>query len=775
MTIHPRHHPRDSFKATRSSHVAIAIGINHYARLQPLTYAQYDAQAMWAFWVKEVELPGERCLLMTDTSSVVQGQSTYPTKAAIQDWLSRLSQQAAPGDTVWFFFSGYGVCHQGQDYLMPIDGNPADIPGTGIALNIVVKHLQTVPGVRVIMLLDMNRSQAMQVGATVGSQALDLAQQSGICLVLSCQPDEFSHESNGHGLFTLTLLEGLRHPQCTTFQALERYLTVNLPKLGNHYLLPSQHPVVVIPRGLLPQQLLPTGLPMIPPEILLSSPEPPLELQDQLVGGVVAGSPPETVLNGTVSQGMYGAMNGLLDHGGVAGATMNGLVAQPRSFSNISPEPKSVDVSDVPDLPWSPDSLGLATPPVYAVRSNGTLEDGHQGSPSPTTFQHGLVLSSPPPAPEATVMNAANKPAEPTSQSTNVPEETDGKFWASLLMWGGVALVVLLVGVFWRNASGLSAAGGAKPGTPASPSPRQAISPGDGATSDLQRPADPALVMSFDALQNNQPDRAIALLDKLPVTEQQSQEYKRLRQQAEAKLSQMVLTEARVMVTPNQASHLRQAIDHLQTIQPDEPLYEQAQQDINRWSLVILDIAEGRVQKGDYAQGIAAAKLVPESTPDTYAQAQRMIARWQVQLQQQRISQAILQQAMARAKGNQASAYNSAIRIARQIRPRDPLFAEAEAKIAAWSRQILLIARSRAEEGKLRQAMAALQMVPADVAVTAEATRDIETLSQRLLTLAQQQAGLGNYRQAISYVSLIPPVASSYQEAQAAITKWQGM
>ncbi|NER05807.1 MAG: hypothetical protein F6K17_26050 [Okeania sp. SIO3C4] len=35
---------------------------------------------------------------------------------------------------LWYFFSRYGVVHQNQDYIMPIDGNPKDPETTGISI-----------------------------------------------------------------------------------------------------------------------------------------------------------------------------------------------------------------------------------------------------------------------------------------------------------------------------------------------------------------------------------------------------------------------------------------------------------------------------------------------------------------------------------------------------------------------------------------------------------------------------------------------------------------
>ncbi|MCS6812692.1 MAG: caspase family protein [Cyanobacteria bacterium] len=760
-----------------NSHWAVVIGINRYARFQPLIYAQNDAQAVWTFLVKEADLSVANCVLMTDTSSAIQEQSTYPTRQAIQQWVSKISQQAVPGDTIWCFFSGYGVCHQGQDYLMPIDGSPADIPGTGIAIQSLFQSLQAIAGVRVIVLLDINRSQAMQVGATVGSQAMILAQQHGVCLVLSCQPDEFSHESHGHGLFTTTLLEGLRHPQCTTLDALRRYLTVNLPKLGTYYSLPSQHPVVVMSPELATEAIITTAIrrPLSAQTTLAingyrngtstSSTLPKSELYQTTLelGSEVRGAAYSSTAYGSNGQGSNGYR---LEHSHSNGSHSNGSSGEEVLLASSMAMPERSSSSAQPEVQWSQPSSTL--PPTPMPSANGRVQMGVQASQSEGSdppIGYSLPINSP----EEPAMTTPS-PLSHTPDSGSVAEEdaTDGKFWPRLLIWGGIALVVLLAGVILRNAAGLSSKQPLKPSSVPTASPTAQPD-----ASNLQPPADPALLLSFNALKNNQPEQALQLLDNLPPDRQRSQEYKTLRNLTQQRLSRVRLSEAQEMVTGNQAIYLRRAIDHLQTIPPSDPSYPEAQRTIDRWSFTILDIAEGRARKGDYGRAIAAAKLVPESSPVAYRQAQQRLAEWPQQAQQLRTSQEILSQATARAKGSQASAYNQAIRIARQIRPGDPLYQQAEERIALWSQRILKIGRSRAEEGKLRQAMAAFRLVPSATVAYADAQQEIELLSKRILDMARNSAASGNYRQAIALAGLVPPSTSSYAEAQANLQVWK--
>jgi len=153
-------------------HWAISIGINQYEFLQPLSYAQHDAQAIQRFLIEAGGVPAEQCLLLTETSPPQWGKSTYPDRETIQSWLDLLIQRyVQPGDVLWCFFSGYGVCQQGQDYLMPIEGNSTAIAATAIPLEAIFRSLRQVAEATVLVLLDINRNESSS-HETVGRSVL---------------------------------------------------------------------------------------------------------------------------------------------------------------------------------------------------------------------------------------------------------------------------------------------------------------------------------------------------------------------------------------------------------------------------------------------------------------------------------------------------------------------------------------------------------------------------------------------------------------------------
>src|SRR6478672_8994800 len=575
-----------------ANHACIAIGINRYQFFQPLSYAEADAQALRQFLVEEAGLPPNRCLLLTDTSPPVGDRLTYPRHEQLLEGIESWCQQTLqPGDWLWFFFSGYGVSVNDEDYLMPIDGNPADIAATGIPMRSLYKQLQAQGAERVLVLLDMNRSQGMQSGVKVGQETVELARNLGIATVLSCQPDQFSHEaaSLGHGLFTATLLEALHYDPDMTLEGLELYLRDRLPELSEHHWQPVQNSVTVIPSPEASHQMI---LPLVE-----------MNWGDEISesNGSATTSLPDTQLQGNIA------------------------TAAPVS---VVPAPAAT------------------------------------GAPVPN---------------QAALVHA------PTEESS--PEEEETPWWIQLLLWGGGTILVLgmIVGVCLKvvNQQQKYATSAIKP-SPATTDPKASSSPTQTANpSPTLLPAQP-----FTTTPTATTDSTARL-----------------------KANQASLDKAKRLIQSSQASRFNDAIEEAQNIKPGDPLYEQAQQNINRWSRVILDLAEGRAKQGDFSAAIAAAELVPVEQPAA-ADAQKAIARWKEQASQQRANQIILKAAKGLIRPGQASSYNQAITAANKILPDQPGYAEARQLITQWSRAIYLIAQSRASRGEFKAAITTASLVP---------------------------------------------------------------
>jgi uncharacterized caspase-like protein len=197
---------------------AVVIGISDYAddRITDLKYAHRDAEA-FAAWLQSPaggSLPNDQMTLLTN------GQATLGKMVAAFDWLIAKSK---PGDRALIYFSGHGdvekLTRYNRGYLLGHDA-----PGTaymaGGALNL--RDLQDIistlsdAGVQVVMISDACRAGKLAGSETGGTQqtAAELARlYANEVKILSCQPDEYSLESEqwggGRGCFSFHLTDGL--------------------------------------------------------------------------------------------------------------------------------------------------------------------------------------------------------------------------------------------------------------------------------------------------------------------------------------------------------------------------------------------------------------------------------------------------------------------------------------------------------------------------------------------------------------------------------------
>jgi Caspase domain len=228
-------------------YASISIGIDRYQLFQPLNFASADARAMEQFFEQSSGNP-EHCLLMTDNSTPINGNSTLPHQQNIQRWLEHFCWETLqPGDPVCFFFSGYGLSSGGKEYLMPIDGDPQHPEQTGIALSYLYR-LFSAPGLEAMFFIDANRGVN---GRGFGEGAANLAKEFQIPTFLSCQQQEFSHEAMGlqHGIFTAVCLEAMRSQPNLSLDKLQEYLASRVPEISEHHWRPVQNPWAILPNN----------------------------------------------------------------------------------------------------------------------------------------------------------------------------------------------------------------------------------------------------------------------------------------------------------------------------------------------------------------------------------------------------------------------------------------------------------------------------------------------------------------------------------------------
>ncbi|NJP09727.1 MAG: hypothetical protein HC866_09755 [Leptolyngbyaceae cyanobacterium RU_5_1] len=622
---------------------AILVGIDDYQSFQSLSYAQRDAQALQQFLIREFEFPPEQCLLLTNTSLPVWDHPTQPTQETFQCWIERLIQNdLQPGDSLWFFFSGQGVSRHGQDYLVPIDGDPWAVETTCISVAELLKRFKsTLPAVNLLMLLDMSRSQGMlsYESAGVGIQTAQLASRLDVPTLLSCQPGQFSREVSGlgHGLFTVALLEGLRYQPDITLENLAQYLSDRLPELSEYYWQPSQRPVLICSPEKRHQPLLSdasSAQPQHPfsPNGLESSSwtgqtNPSLTRSPgaSLSTGTEAVVSPASVTNPVPGQGNF-YREELLQNGQYAGIAADGTERSPA----INPflQESSGNSSD-----YSPSRSFTA--PTNSSPATGSVHSSYPSvQPDPAaTPDH----PSPSQVPPSAVSGETTEPQEPQTPDTNL--------WRPVLLWGGLLSLGLIGCVLWRNWSSLWPTP-----QPATQKPASTVSSPTRIPSAPTQPVNPPTVVAPSSPVSPAPTStssesapvsagASGVVNTTPV-EQASSELGKIDQPEskaldfnpdipqDAVTGQSTLNRARTLTRSDQATPYRDAIRAAKTIQPNDPDYPEAQREIAVWSQTIFNIAQQRANQGQWDIAVMAADMVPVDNPDLRSQAQAAIAEW---------------------------------------------------------------------------------------------------------------------------------------------------
>jgi formylglycine-generating enzyme required for sulfatase activity/uncharacterized caspase-like protein len=223
---------------------AIAIGINNYDNLQPLKFAQRDAEVM-ASWFRE-EAQFDQIFLFTENSPPIPANPpiiTQPTNARFRRFLNFQFDTPLlnPEDNLWFFFAGHGKRYNDQDYLMFPDSDPTDST-TAISVDFITQRLRRCGADNVVLLLDACRDEGSRGGLGIGQE-----EHQGVITFYSCNAKQQSFEIDElqHGAFTHSLLEGLRlqgEANCATVERLNQYLNRRVPQINTNYRKPIQNP-----------------------------------------------------------------------------------------------------------------------------------------------------------------------------------------------------------------------------------------------------------------------------------------------------------------------------------------------------------------------------------------------------------------------------------------------------------------------------------------------------------------------------------------------------
>ncbi|MFM6201390.1 MAG: caspase domain-containing protein [Dolichospermum sp.] len=522
-----------------------------------------------------------------------------PSKENIQSLVQELANNWQPEDYLWLFFSGYGVNHKGKDYLMPVGGDPEQIVETGIEVRSLIQSLE-ITGIKVLLIFDINRAFGTQADAPVGQEIMKVAAELQMGAIISCQPEEFSHESTelGHGFFTAALLEALGSGKGYDLSDLGSYLSYLTPKLCQYHWRPVQNPITVIPAdkpAILPILTLDANSEsVIFPEasFAVTRTIPPLEKSPSVA----------TTLNKTptaVSESIAP-----ISHG-------EGRFIPPMTTAKDQGSSRSAITLWQEFIIWGGSNIVIvALIATFLLRHHDHFRFENL---SKTVFKNTTTTTKFPDL----LPNTKNR------SIAQINLNTDSKKRSQAIL--ELEKMFLLRHQPRDLVTAIAQARRVKPNTSLYVKAQENIEVW------CQMILELAQVQAAQRKYKNAIATAQLITKKEPLYWQAETMIKKWQIEAKQYVSNKTLLDAATaLIIPEQASSYNRAIVVAKKIPREQPGFETAQKSINQWSEKILDLAKIRAKQGDFQGAISTAILVPTGAI-AYEDAQDAIQKWQLQ------------------------------------------------------------------------------------------------------------------------------------------------
>jgi uncharacterized caspase-like protein len=201
---------------------AVLIGVQKHANpLFNLHFPTNDVLALRKVLVERAALPAERILQLADLDEIgKENKARLPTLANLRRELPAFLAKVGKNDRVLVFFSGHGIAHKGQTYLVPRDFDAKAPADSGLPITELRSALKDCKAPVKFLLLDCCHAGNDRAPGDASLDAEKVARSLGVkevpgCVVLaSCRADEKSYEWPGRkqGVFTYWLCRALEAP-----------------------------------------------------------------------------------------------------------------------------------------------------------------------------------------------------------------------------------------------------------------------------------------------------------------------------------------------------------------------------------------------------------------------------------------------------------------------------------------------------------------------------------------------------------------------------------
>ena len=193
---------------------AVVIGIERYRRDLPnVNFASHDAKVVREYLTKRLGFSEQNVVSLINDHAAKSDMEKY-----LEYWLP---EHVDNDSTVLIYFSGHGAPNlkTNEGYILPYDGDPTYLDGTGYSLKRLYETLEKSPAKEVVVMLDSCFSGTG--GRSVISKGLRpvvisvenplLAGGKTVVLTASSGVQSSStYNSKSHGLLTYFLLKGLQ-------------------------------------------------------------------------------------------------------------------------------------------------------------------------------------------------------------------------------------------------------------------------------------------------------------------------------------------------------------------------------------------------------------------------------------------------------------------------------------------------------------------------------------------------------------------------------------
>ncbi len=234
-----------------TSMYVLSVGINRYKNpALDLNYAEPDAKAVAEFFragrsglFKKVEIKDIYNELATKEEILLKMQELKNTK---------------PQDVVLIYLAGHGENVNENWYFIPHElvypEREDDVIAKAISSEELTSAIKNIAAQKILVLIDACKSGAVLLafrGFEDRKALSQLSRATGVHVVAASAKDQFAAEVKdlGHGVFTYTLLEGLKGKAAgagenVTVRKLMSYIEEQLPELTKKYRQEAQYPVV---------------------------------------------------------------------------------------------------------------------------------------------------------------------------------------------------------------------------------------------------------------------------------------------------------------------------------------------------------------------------------------------------------------------------------------------------------------------------------------------------------------------------------------------------